>query len=82
MWNLTKNCIPLPNNVERSEMFWYIKFVNSFVAERESVYLDKVTKDDVIKFYNKYVKIDAPNRAKMAVYVLGKNINNCKFSIC
>ena len=53
-----------------------------FVAEREAVYLDGVTKDDVIKFYNKYVRIDAPNRAKLAVYVLGKNINSCKFSIC
>ena len=54
----------------------------SFTAKREAAFLDGVTKDDVIQFYNKYVKVDAPNRAKLAVYVLGKNLNDCKFSKC
>jgi len=48
--------------------------------EREAAFLEGVTKDDVINFYNKYVKVDAPNRAKLAVYVLGKDINSCQFA--
>ena len=40
--------------------------------------MEKFTKDDVINFYKKYVKVDAPNRAKLAVYVLGKNLDDCK----
>ena len=31
-----------------------------------------------MNFYKKYVKVDAPNRAKLAVYVLGKNLDDCK----
>ena len=53
-----------------------------FVAEKEAFFLGGVTKDDVIQFYNKYVRADAPNRAKIAVYVYGKNINSCKVSKC
>ncbi len=49
------------------------------IAEREAAYLEKVTVDDVLNFYRKYVKVDAPNRAKLAVYVLGKNLDDCKF---
>ena len=31
-----------------------------------------------MNFYKKYVKVDAPNRAKLSVYVLGKNLDDCK----
>ena len=50
----------------------------NIIAEREAVFLEDVTKDDVMSFYKKYVKIDAPSRAKLAVYVLGKSLKDCK----
>ena len=34
-----------------------------------------------MNFYKKYVKVDAPNRAKLTVYVLGKNLDDCKFCV-
>ena len=41
--------------------------------------MEKISKYDVIDFYKKYVKVDAPNRAKLAVYVLGKQLDDCEF---
>ena len=55
-------------------LFWFLQLV-----EREAAYLEKISKDDVINFYKKYVKVDAPNRAKLAVYVLGKQLDDCEF---
>ena len=51
--------------------------LKNVIDEREAAYLENVTVDDVIEFYKKYVKVDAPNRAKLAVYVLGKDLDDC-----
>lgn len=60
--------------------FFIVTVLIFVLDEREAAFLEGVTKDDVINFYNKYVKVDAPNRAKLAVYVLGKDINSCMYS--
>ena len=59
-------------------VFWLNVHTN-IVDEKQAAYLENVAKSDVINFYKKYVIVDAPNRAKLAVYVLGKNLNDCKF---
>ena len=51
--------------------------LKNVIDEREAAYLENVTVDDVIDFYKKYVKVDAPNRAKLAVYVIGKDSDDC-----
>ena len=61
------------NFIVSKNLFLFLQLV-----EKEVAYLEKITKDDVINFYKKYVKVDAPNRAKLAVYVIGKNIDDCK----
>ena len=42
------------------------------VAETE--YLRTLTKDDITNFYNKHIAAEAPERRKLAVYIIGKDL--------
>ena len=42
------------------------------VAEVE--YLQTLTKDDITNFYNNHIAAEAPERRKLAVYIIGKNL--------
>ena len=40
----------------------------------EIEYLHTLTKDDITNFYNKHIAAGAPERRKLAVYIIGKDL--------
>jgi len=46
-------------------------------GELEAKFLENVKQKDVTSFYNEFVQMNAPKRAKLAVYVLAKDLDEC-----
>lgn len=43
----------------------------------EANHLSTLTKNDVVKFYEKYISYEAPCRSKLATYIVGNHLDGC-----
>ena len=53
---------------------WY-EVVTCQYRARDAAFLANVTKKNLISFYRRYVRVNAPLRTKFAVYVVGNNVS-------
>lgn len=46
-------------------------------AQQNADYLRTLSKKDVVDFYNSFIHVDGLQRSKLAIYVIGKNLESC-----
>lgn len=65
---------------QQATRYWGEISSKQYMFERNEIevkVLEDISKEDVKKFYTDYFHIDAPKRAKLSTYIVGKNISEC-----